>query len=357
MGTYSRMADEIEEFDHMLDFFKEVYSNTNIIKKNKFLKIIQFLYNFSSLGQINEASYIKNRLLPEYKRLQSLTQISNNDLAESNDMLKQLYEKLSSSSLLETKHYSNSEKYYNNRIVELEKRELELKNILAHNQNANKEQKKVSEETKKKLSGIENELNQKKRELEIKQKQEDAKSDWEQKINDTFTQLKDYLKPIKQEHNRLNVLYYVFAGLSIITVIIISTIEMNAVYKLASNKDFPNFEQYLMLFLPLPIAGALMWGFVFQMNRAQRQLIAISNNIHNINYIQGLLISINNLSPNINDGILRINNALDKIISNHLKNKPIISESELLKEENKDKNSTVDLDKLLKLIKTVKESV
>ena len=111
-----------------------------------------------------------------------------------------------------------------------------------------------------------------------------------------------------------------------------------------------------MLFLPLPIAGALMWGFVFQMNRAQRQLILIANNIHNINYIQGLLISINNLSPDINDGILRINSALDKIISNHLKNKYISTESELIKEENKDKDSNFDIDKLVKLIKTIKET-
>lgn len=351
------MVDDIEAFNDILDFFSDVHNSMNSSQKNNFLELINFFRDFSSFKHINVANSIKNKLQPEYERLRSLSKISNNDLEKSNNILKQFYENLSSNNLLETEHYSNSEKYYNNRIEKLEKRELELKSILARNQNENKEQKKLSEETRKKLLDIENELNQKKRELEIKQKQEDAKSDWEQKINDTFTQLKDYLKPIEQEHNRLNVLYYVFAGLSILTVIIISIIEINAVYKLASNEDFPNFEQYLMLFLPLPIAGALMWGFVFQMNRAQRQLIAISNNIHNINYIQGLLISINNLSPDINDSILRINKALDKIISNHLKNKPIISESELLKEEDKDKNSTVDLDKLLKIIKSVKESV
>jgi len=250
----------------------------------------------------------------------------------------------------------NSETYYNNKIAELQKRENELNEILRSNNNQTKEQKKITEQTAEKLKTIEIELNKKKKELELKQKQEDAKSDWEQKINNTFTQLKGYLKPIKQEHDRLNILYYVFACLSIVTIVIISIIEITAIYKLSSNVTFPNFEQYLMLFLPLPIAGALMWGFVFQMNRAQRQLIVLAKNIHNINYIQGLLISINNLSPNINDGISRINNALDNIISNHLESNIIVTENELLKEESKDQNNNIDLDKLAKLIKTLKDT-
>ncbi|GAL64194.1 hypothetical protein [Algibacter lectus] len=251
----------------------------------------------------------------------------------------------------------NSENYYNKKIQELQQREFELNEILRSNNNQTEEQKRITEETAEKLKTIELELNKKKKELEIKQKQEDVKSDWEQKINNTFIQLKDYLEPIKKEHDRLNILYYVFAVLSIVTIIIISIIEINAICKLSSNDKFPNFEEYLMLFLPLPIAGALMWGFVFQMNRAQRQLLVIAKNIHNINYIQGLLISINNLSPNINDGILRINKALDNVIFNHLEKSTVVTESDLLKEEEKDNNkNNIDLDKLVKLIKTLKET-
>jgi hypothetical protein len=247
----------------------------------------------------------------------------------------------------------NSEKYYNNKINELTDKELELRQKLKTTENITDEQREITKNIELKLKLIENELEKKKKELELKQKQEDAKTDWEEKINDTFTQLKEYLNPIKKEHQRLNILYYTFASLSIITIILIILIEVNAVYKISDSEDLPTLSKYIMLFLPLPIAGALMWGFVYQMNRAQRQLILISNNIHSINYIQGLLISINNLSPNVNDSITRINNALDKIILNHLDSKYITNETELIREEKKD---NFDIDKLLKLIKTIKNT-
>lgn len=247
----------------------------------------------------------------------------------------------------------NSENYYNNKIQELTVREKELRQQLISNENTTEEQRRITKETEEKLKEIENQLEQKKKELERKQKQEDAKSDWENKINSTFELLKEYLSPIKTEHSRLNILYYVFAGLTSFTILIIIIIEIIAITKIWNAEQFPGLQKYLLIFLPLPIAGALMWGFVYQMNRAQRQLLLLANNIHNINYIQGLLISINNLSPDINNGIVRVNSALDKIISNHLNNQHISNETELLNEERKD---SVDIDKILKILKAAKET-
>lgn len=338
--------------DVILDFIEN--SNSDLVEEKHF-KIIK------NLSENINNSYIRKLIIVELSHFyENIVKIDVSSLRQSfiGNLLDTLT--LVKTQINYPEHFNisnNSETYYENKINELRNREIELTKILNSNKNLTKEQKKITDETLEKLRIIEHELNTKKKELEVKQKQEDAKNDWEQKINTTFTQLKDYLTPIIQEYNRLNVLYYVFAGLSIATIIIISIIEINAIYKLASIIGFPNFEQYLMLFLPLPIAGALMWGFVFQMNRAQRQLISIANNIHNTNYIQGLLISINNLSPNLNDGILRINNALDKIIHNHLENKAITSETDLIREENKDKSNNIDIDKLVKLIKTVKDTV
>jgi hypothetical protein len=359
MGRTKKMYIEIQQAKHIIDSLSD-YLITNIGDSIK-IEQIEILKN---LSKNIENDFIRDLIFEDllpleeeltHKGVNNLNSSFNTRLLESIFILKYKIE-VPEHFHRETKSSINSETYYNNKITELQRRELELNEILKSNNNQTKEQKKSSEQIAEKLKKIELELNQKKRELEIKQKQEDAKSDWEQKINNTFLQLKEYLNPIKHEHSRLNVLYYTFGALSIVTIIMISLIEFNAINKLASSTTFPSFQQYIMLFLPLPIAGALMWGFVFQMNRAQRQLILIANNIHNINYIQGLLISINNLSPDINDGILRINNALDKIISNHLKNKYISTESELIKEENKDKGGNFDIDKLEKLIKTIKET-
>lgn len=353
MGTFNRMADEIEELENILDSYYNIYTQTDISPKNIFLNIILGLRKLLTLKDIILANIIRNELAPELERLKSLPKISPSDLAESNYLLKTLYEKINTDKLYENKHYANSEQYYNNRILDLEKREHELRNVLEHNKSESQEHKKTSEEVRKKLSVIENELKNKKAELEFKQKQEDAKNDWELKIKSTFSHLKEYLSPIEKEHSRLNFLYYTYGVLSALIILLIITIEVLAIIKLYKPVQSITLEKYIMVFLPIPIAGALMWGFVFQMNRAQRQLLLLANNIHSIKYVQGLLISINNLSPNINDSVIRINQALDKIISIHLKNKSISNESELIKEEEKD---NINIEQLLKIIKTVKET-
>lgn len=50
------------------------------------------------------------------------------------------------------------------------------------------------------------------------------------------------------------------------------------------------------------------------MNRAQRQLIIIANQLHRIKYIEGLLLAINNLSSDVSEGIATIKNVINNII-------------------------------------------
>jgi len=64
--------------------------------------------------------------------------------------------------------------------------------------------------------------------------------------------------------------------------------------------------------------------------------------------VQGLLLAINKLSPNVEDGIIRINVALDKLIDNHLNEKGVDSEEGLIKEEKKD---TVPVETIIRLLK------
>ncbi len=338
----------------LLNFFsshKYILDDIHLQKSIDTLDIsLDFINNF------HISRYIQNTLGPLYEKIQeSNDETFNNTIIQSTipfieDLRIQLKELEN-----ETDFNSNSEKYYNKVIHELKTQELALKNILESNQNKTQEQTQLVYETKQKLNAIEQELRNKNIELEKKQKQEDAKNDWTNKINETFSKLELLLNPIKEEHKRLNILYYAYAILTSFTLIIIFTVVIIAIVKISSNDELPKATEYLLLYLPIPIAGALMWGFVFQMNRAQRHLMLISKKIHSVKYIEGLMLSINNLSPDINDGIIRINKILDKIISNHLDEKTITNEENLLKEENKDE-SPIDLDKVLKIIKAVNET-
>lgn len=353
MGLTKRMFEEIEDTRELLYNLRRILINSNFpdTKKGRSIKTIDFL--LENVERHKTRDLIKEHLSPLLIWLRNNK--SEPDFSEDLSSIIHILEYLKDL-IIRSNSYKNSsvnsEEYYSKKINELEAREAELKQFLTHNLNETEEQRRVAKETKEKLRIIENELNKKKKALELKEKQEDAKNDWEQKINETFDNLKKYLKPIEIEHKRLNILYYVYATLCILTLILIIVCEIILLYKVSNSEDLLRLNEYLVILLPLPISGALMWGFIFQMNRAQRQLISSSNNIHSIKYIQGLLLSINNLSLDINDSISRINSALDKIISIHLNRKVVSEEIDLIKEEGKDK---IELNKMLKIISTIKK--
>ncbi len=231
----------------------------------------------------------------------------------------------------------NSEEFYRNKIVELEK-EQEINRQKNYSNNIE----------------LENKLNEYKNKLEEKQKELDAKESWEKKINNTFPRLKKILQPIEDEHERLKSLYNMFIKASAIIVFVLIIAEITAIVKLICYNGLPDFKGFVTLFTPVPLAGLLLWGAIYQMNRAQRQLVILAKNIHSIEYVQGLLLSINDLSPSIEDGINRINSALDKMIDNHLNLKDENCELDLLAEERKDSNPADTVVNILKELKGIK---
>lgn len=242
----------------------------------------------------------------------------------------------------------NSEEYYNKKIEELKKRESELLNTLKETTG------KSAQEITRAKTEIDNaklKISEYEKALEIKQKQEDAEESWKYNIVNTFEELKTYLQPIKVEQTRLNVMFWVYLVLSTLLVIGVLIIEYVAVKKISLEVSYPDFKQYVTIYLPLPVAGALLWGFIYQMNRAQRQLVVVAKSIHKVEYIQGLLLSINKLAPSVENGIKRINTALDKLIDNHLIEKSVETEEEIIREEKKD---VVPVDSLIKLLKEIK---
>jgi len=255
------------------------------------------------------------------------------------DKLNNLDKKFSTKTLLfqdyiQTKH--NSDSYYNNEIQKLKK---ELKQSIT--QSKLDVEKRIKEARLEKLE----------KEFELKRKQDDAKLEWETKITDAFENLKSYINPIVKEKSRLNALYWIYLLSSGGLVLLVIVLECIAIHKITSQSGYPDFKQYMTLFLPLPVVGALMWGFIFQMNRAQRQLVALSKSIHSIEYVQGLMLSINQLAPSIEDSIRRVNEALDRLIDNHLSEKEKDHEAIITKEEDKDK---LPLDAIIKILKEAK---
>lgn len=246
----------------------------------------------------------------------------------------------------------NSEEYYNSQIEELKRRETELKSELSKNKSASQEQKKEAEETKKKLLEIKQQLASKEKELKQKKQQEDAKKDWELKITSAFEELSKYNSRFTNEKKHLDNSRRTFYLLSFAMGALLLGLEFLIYYRLTGDTDPIEFKKQILSYLPIPLLGGLAWAFIYQANRAQRLGILIANKIHSIEYVQGLLLSINTLAPNIEDSITRVNAALDRLIDNHLSQKEKDVEANLLKEEDKDK---LPVDAVLKILKEVKE--
>lgn len=238
------------------------------------------------------------------------------------------------------------------RLTELENQLLEKEQLAESSEQQKAELNKKEQEialTKKQLVDTTNRLCIIEKELEDKKRLDDAKLNWEHKITQTFNTLSSYLNPIKDEHSRLKKLYYGYLGLSAILVLFLFCWEVMLFFSLKNETELPDFFNYLPFYIPIPITGVLLWVFIVQMNRAQRQMVMLAENIHNVEYIEGLLLSLNTLSPSIENAVKRINEAIDRLLTNHLSIKDAtINEESILKEEKKD---LVPLDTVLKLLK------
>ena len=255
----------------------------------------------------------------------------------------------------------NSEKYYHEQIKELEKQKNTLESFLKHQMDIDGKTKEEIEYHKKQIKEKEialikanDQIKNYQKELEVKKKQENAVVEWNNKIKAAFAELTSCLSPIKNEHFRLNLMFWIYSGLMALFLLFIVALEINTFYKLNHITGFPDWENYLASIIPIPVFGGLLWAFIIQANRTQRQLVILAKHIHEIRYIEGLLLTINTLSPDINDSTKRVNVAIDRLLENHLNessNTGIINEENILAEENKD---SVPIDIVLKLLKEAK---
>ena len=186
---------------------------------------------------------------------------------------------------------------------------------------------------------------------------ESAIENWKVKIKTAFEALKEPINKLNEEHNRLVWLYDIYKKSSIGLVIFLVIIEIIVYVKIVCSDNYPTWEQYLPMALPVPITLGLLWGFITQMNRAQRQMVVLSNKIHEIKYTEGLLQALNTLSVDIGESMSKINDAISHLIDNHLRNMDSmrLDEKDLSKIEKQNALPIEQIPELIKLINKSKE--
>lgn len=204
-----------------------------------------------------------------------------------------------------------------------------------------------------KVSELQSAIETLKSEKETVEKQNEAINNWKSKISEAFSGLKGPINKLQQEHDRLKILYSIYGITSIALVILLIVIEIIVCCKINSYIIYPTWEQYWTMVLPVPVAIGLLWGFITQMNRAQRQMVVLARQIYEIEYIEGLLQALNTLSVDIGESMSKINEAISRLIDNHLRNMDgmPIDETLLQKLEKQDALPYEKIPELIKLLK------
>lgn len=243
----------------------------------------------------------------------------------------------------------NSAEFYQKRLRELEANVRKLESDKLQN---TKEAKQKDEEIKHLLVVIKETQKQ----LEEKNRQEDAQRNWNNKIEEAFKKLNEYQEPLRKEKKRLSVLFWVFGILSFVALILVCLAIFMAANRIYSADCATTLASCLPYYSPIPIIGILLWIFIVQMNREQRQLIILTQHLHNLSYTEGLLKSINIFAPGIEDAVSRINATVDKLLDNHLSLHPAL----ILKEESlsrNEKNQSASISEMASLLKEIRELV
>ena len=258
--------------------------------------------------------------------------------------------------LLARQTVMNSQEYYEGEIKGLKQNISTLENEISSLRDKNTKNASLLEQKESMLSQQNVKLLELEKDRDELIRREDARRDWSRKITEAFSNLKKGLEPIKLEKTRLNWMYGIYGGLCIALIGLLVTIEVIMTGKLNAYDGIPPLNIYMSLIAPVPVVLALLFVFISQINRTQRQLVAISKYIHDIEYTEEIMQSINSLSVNIEDSMRRINGAIDKLLDRHLAcDLNYLEEAALQKQEDRDKD-TIPVGQVTDIIKGVLES-
>lgn len=261
---------------------------------------------------------------------------------------------------------NNSEEYYEEQIKVLKSKEdalkKELDNLKQRIEDYDKKDSYIKEqiqlsatkelELKKKeeeLNFIKEQIQQSEIEKEELKKKLDAFNNMQYRIRMAFEELKEHTLNLKSEKKRLNWMFYIYAVLCIGVLGLLVYFEVDY---LSEWKGVDKWIDYLQYYVPIPILGGLLWAFVFQMNRAQRQLMQIANVLHHIDYVEGLMLAIPIVSVDVNSASEKICNILDNLIKNYMNTSDSLSEQSLNSEISKD---NINLHNFVGIAKELKE--
>lgn len=178
---------------------------------------------------------------------------------------------------------------------------------------------------------------------------EDETKELSKKISPLTINSQDLLKELTCEKMRLNVTFYVYAVLIVVVVGCLIGWETYLISHLYKEFLPTDWMKCLILYLPIPITAGLLWALIYQMNRAQRQLVRIAEKIHIIRYKNALISTSMNL---YSDG-LKNEDHVAKLIDGIMKSSDYSFEKPIVSDKEEQNLTSLPLDKIIELTKAI----
>lgn len=151
------------------------------------------------------------------------------------------------------------------------------------------------------------------------EKEEATEEDWNKRIRDSFEVLRSCSIDLEKERQKVDAEYHIFlSALALPSIILLIWLCQLYGFICSQEKPITNWMVFLPYYLPVPILAAVFWVFIVQKNRASKLCIALSERLHQIKYLEGLLMTINRLSSNSQEAIDRISHTLDIVVNNYV---------------------------------------
>lgn len=183
---------------------------------------------------------------------------------------------------------------------------------------------------------------------ELQDIKSDIINDWNINIENAFKALNDGAKSINDEYKRVKYIHsFYFLGL-LFSCILLFFLMKFVITSLYLHSEPVKYVEFIPYYLPLGFCGTIIWLCVSQMNKAQRQLIALSDKIYRIKYLEGSLKGLNHVEQDKKVLSQKTIHVLDKIIDKHLNESfKSMDENTIIKEEKKDNNEDINVIRIM----------
>ena len=152
---------------------------------------------------------------------------------------------------------------------------------------------------------------------------------------------------IKEERGRLERLYKTYyAGICSIVVAMIIW-ETFLVCKLYPQLTLHEWVNYMPFYLPIPLFAGMLWMCVYQINRAQRQMVELANRLYRLKHSDSLLKTSVSLYADMRKNEEHVSKLIDSMIE---QNKAKEMEEDI---STKPIDYSIPLDKIIEIVKAI----